>query len=263
MRKATALLTLLAWVAPAALADDGNIAREGYYPGVVTIHGNILGRSDYLVVSVTGGAFTDLGPAYADALGGADLIYDPAGTLGASIPGHYIVFVDTTDNWWGDGWDVGADEAALMAFLDTNGRLLFVGQDYIYFRGSYTGFPMNYLGVAGVIEDLAANDWILEWTGTPGGALAGQAQSVPVCFAANGFYTDLIVPDYHGLVMWSSPSQPTPVEGGSEVFARAIFSTVEFGCGDLGPVIQGIMAHLWSCSPVEDTSWGRIKGMYR
>lgn len=263
MGKVTALLALLVSVVPVTLADELNIAREGFDPGLVTTRENILGRSDYLVVSVTAGTFTDLGPAYVDALGGADLVYDPAGTLGASIPGHHIVFVNTTDNWWGDGWDVTADEAALMAFLDGNGKLLFVGQDYIYFRGYYTGFPQYYLGVAGVTQDLASNDWSLDWTGTLGGALVGQAQSVLTCFAANGFYTDEIVPAFQGLVMWSSPSQPTPVEGGSEVIGRTIFSTVEFACGELEPVIQGIMTHLWYCSPVEAASWGRIKDMYR
>ncbi len=263
MRILPAWLALLSLAVPVAFADGANIARQGYYPGVATSHENVLGRSEYLVVSVTAGVFTDLGPAYVTALGDADLIYDPSGTLGASIPGHHIVFVDTTDNWWGDGWDVSADEAALMAFLDTNGKLLFVGQDYIYFRGYYTGFPQQYLGVASVIEDLAANDTVLDWTGTPWGALEGQMQSMPACFMANGFYTDQVVPAIQGLVMWSSPSQPTPVEGGSEVFFRSIFSTVEFGCGDLGPVIQGIMTHLWYCSPVEDASWGRIKSLYR
>ncbi len=257
-------LAVLSMAVPATIADDVSIARQGYYPGVVTAHEGILGRSDYLVVSVIAGVFTDLGPAYAAALDNADLVYDPAGTLGASIPGHSLVCVDTSDNWWGDGWDVIADEAALAAFLDVSGKLIFVGQDYLYFRGDYAGFPQDYMGVSGVIGDLAANDNSLEWAGTVNGALEGQARSLVACFVANGFYTDQIVPAYQGLAMWHSPSQPTPVEGGSEVIDQAIFSTVEFGCGDLGPVVEALVTRLFTIySPVEEASWGRIKGMYR
>jgi len=263
MRKALMLLVLLSLVVPATLADK-NIAREGYVPGVVTTHENILGRSDYLVVSVTAGVFTDLGPAYVTALGGADLVYDPYGTLGSAIPGHTLVCVNTTDNWWGDGWNVAADEAALMAFLDATGKLIFVGQDYIYFRGSYTGFPQTYMGVTGVIEDLAANDASLGWTGTAGGPLAGLSEPViAACFASNGFYTDQVFPASQGIAMWSSPSQPSPVEGGS-VVTKAIFSTVEFGCGYiLGDVTAGMLCHLFGTTPTEDASWGQIKDLYR
>ena len=261
MRKALAMLVLLSLVMPAALADK-NTAREGYFPGVYTTYEDILGRSDYLVVSVIAGTFTDLGPAYATALGAADLVYDPTGTLGSAIPGHTLVLVDTSDNWWGDGWDVTADEAALMAFLDATGKLIFVGQDYIYFRGSYAGFPANYMGVASVVEDLAANDASLDWTGTAGGPLEGLWDSIAACFASNGFYTDQVYPATQGIATWSSPSQPSAVEGGS-VVTKAIFSTVEFACGDLTPVIPEMLAYLIGCSPTEDSSWGQIKGMYR
>ncbi len=261
MRKALAMLVLLSLVVPAALADK-NIAREGYVPGVYTSHEDILGRADYLVVSVTAGVFTDLGPAYVAALGNADLVYDPTGTLGSSIPGHTLVCVNTTDNWWGDGWNVSADEAALMAFLDATGKLIFVGQDYIYFRGYYTGFPMTHMGVNGVIEDLANNDASLDWTGAAGGPLAGLWDSIAACFASNGFYTDQVFPASQGVATWSSPSQPSAVEGGS-VRPNAIFSTIEFGCGDLAPVIPAMLAHLFGCSPTEDASWGQIKDLYR
>ncbi len=261
MRKALAMLVLLSLVVPAALADK-NIAREGYVPGVYTSHEDILGRSDYLVVSVIAGTFTDLGPTYVTALGTADLVYDPTGTLGSSIPGHTLVLVDTSDNWWGDGWDVTADEAALMAFLDGTGKLIFVGQDYIYFRGYYTGFPQAYMGVNGVIEDLANNDAGLDWVGTAGGPLDGLYDSIAACFASNGFYTDQVIPASQGLVTWNSPSQPSPVEGGS-VVTKAVFSTVELGCGDLTPVMPELVAYLMGTTPAEDASWGQIKGMYR
>ena len=67
----------------------------------------------------------------------------------------------TSDNWFGGPNNIDpTDEAALAAYLDTGGSLLFVGQDYMY--GAHPdmnapnpcyGFPRDYLGLAICYQD--------------------------------------------------------------------------------------------------------------
>jgi hypothetical protein len=169
------------------------------------------------VASVIEGVFTDLGPAFQAALVNAgetaDLIYDPAGVW-PDLSGYNEVLVTFSDNWWGTIWSP-TDEDVLAAYLDAGGCVFIIGQDYLYFRGTNIGFPMDYLGVCDYVDDLNFGDTQVDWTGTAGGPLDGQSGTIFACYASNSFYTDQVFPCVQGLVEWTSAQVPTPVEGGS------------------------------------------------
>jgi hypothetical protein len=263
MRKVIVLLALTALAAAPVLAES--VARNGNVAPVYTTYENDLGRGPGLVCSITEGTFTDLGPIFQVALTNAgytaDLIYDPLGVW-PPLGGYDVVAVTTNDDWWSTPGFTAADEAILAAYLDTGGLVIFEGQDYLYMRGGFFGFPQTHLGVTGANEDLAYDDVNLQWFGTLGGPLDGQSQAIMACFASNGFFTDQIFPATQGLAEWISDSNPNLVEGGS-VVSNAIFSTIAMGCGDLDTVIACDMAYLTGGTPVEDSSWGAIKGIYR
>lgn len=255
-----AVLTALASRAPASRsakdpAIDITAAPRGHAAGE--------SRASALVVSVHGDAFTNLGYYYRAALDStghaADLIYDPMGDW-PDLGGYDIVLVSFSDLWWPGYWSE-IDEAVLAAYLDDGGRLIMIGQDYLLFRGTITGFPMDYLGVCGYENDVCFGDATLDWDGTAGGPLADMGGSATYC-CTNAFYTDSITPCTQGLVLWTSPSVGTPTEGGSAEEA-AVFSSVEFACG---PGLRAVVAALKSwlgVSPVRSSTWGAIKTLYR
>lgn len=228
------LVVVMAMLAAPAIGAD--IAKgPDVVDGVVTPHQNVIGnRSDVLVVSVIAGTFTDLGPTWVGAFNGAgysaDLIYDPAGSWPA-LSGYACVMVDHSDNWWSGYW-VDADESVLASYQDGAGCVFLVGQDFLYARGGYAGWPANYLGIAGASEDANYDDsGTLEWQGTSLGPLDGLAGSLVPCFWSNPWFTDEIDPVSQGLVTWSSPLYG-PAEGGSTNSSRyGAFSSVEFACG--------------------------------
>lgn len=264
MRKVFTILALTAVMAAPVLAES--VARDGNVPPTYTTHTNTLGRGPALVCSITEAIFTDLGPSFQTACNNAgyaaDLIYDPLGAW-PSLTGYDVIVVTTNDDWWSTPGFTAADEAILAAFIDGGGKVIFEGQDYIYMRGSYMGFPNTHLGVNGANQDLNGNDPDISWVGTAGGPLAGLSSSFVACFSANLFYTDEIIPASQGLAEWTSPTYPMNSEGGS-VVTNAIFSAIAFGCdGMLDTIIAADLTYLFGTTPTEDASWGQIKGMYR
>jgi len=267
MRIALVLLAAALIVTPAIGADiaKGPNVVEGIY---TDYQDNIGNRADVLVVSVIAGTFTDLGPTW---VGGfvtagysADLIYDPYGAW-PPVAGYLCVMVDHSDNWWSGYW-IAADEAVLASYQDGGGCVFLVGQDFLYARGGYAGYPANYLGIAGALEDANYNDSSqLDWQGTTGGPIDGLAGSMVPCFdGVNPWFTDEIYPASQGLVAWASALYG-PAEGGSvNVTLKGAFSAVEFGCGPTGEVAAGIMGNLCGgIIPTQDTSWGQVKSLFR
>jgi hypothetical protein len=127
------------------------------------------------VASIIEGVFTDHGPEYVQALQEAgydpvDLIYDPSGNW-PDLSGYDLVLVDFSDNWWGTSWST-ADEDVLAGYIDGAGGCVWViGQDYLYFRGTAIGFPMDYLGVCDYADDCGWSGGTLR--GCPGGPMEG------------------------------------------------------------------------------------------
>lgn len=258
MRIALVLMACLALAGTAAAADiaKGPAFVEGEY---TDYNDNVTGRSTILVVSIIQGTFTDQGPTWAAALGGADLIYDPMGAY-PDLSGYTMMLVDTADMWW--TYDFGPDEAVWAGFVDDGNCCFVVGQDYFYSRGYYTGFPMDYLGLASVVEDVALGTSYMEWYGNPGGILDGLSDAMFACFEANGFYTDSVTPAVEGIAEWFDE---TGAGGEAGCLGNlAGFSAVEFACGAAVTDVAGrLIEFCGGVIPTEETSWGQIKNDFK
>ncbi len=271
MRRVIASLALVALAVAPVLAADIAKDPDVIYEGTFTSYSDHYGdRANALVVSVIEGVFTDLGPVYADALTSlgysVDLIYDPMGTW-PDMSGYEFVVVDHSDDWWGTGWLVDQDEAALAAYLDSGcGGLLMVGQDYLYFRGTNMGFPMDYMGVCDYIDDVNyADESMMYWDGAAGGPLEGLSDAMLPCFEANDWFTDDITPCTAGMAIWYTDVYPGAYGGGSaEQATGGSFSCVEFGCGNVvADVLDALIDFLGGGSPAEEASWSSVKAMFR
>ncbi len=269
MRFVLVLLALAVIAAPTLAADIAKL-NDVYVEGVVTNHQNNIDAENpgpALVVSIIAGTFTDLAPTYAAALGAAgetpvDLLYDPMGAW-PPVGGYHYIQVTTSDLWW-SGYFLASDESVLASYIDGGGCMTLVGQDYLYQRGFYTGFPMTHLGLGSAFEDANFGDTFIDYFGTAGGPIDGIVGSAAACFAANPYFTDDITPAVQGLVTWSSATWG-PAEGGC-VMGQAGLSTVEFGCdaANINAVVAGLLT-LCGVPPdaTEETSWGHLKGLFR
>lgn len=273
MRLALVLLGLVVLTVPALAADIAKL-DDVVVEGVYTEYQNQVDAQNpgaALVASVIAGTFTDLGPAYVTALGAAgeapvDLIYDPAGVWPA-LGGYSSVVVSLSDLWWSGYW-FASDESVLASYIDGGGCCLLVGQDYLYQRGYYTGFPMTHLGLGSVYEDANFGDTgMMDYFGTAGGPIDGHVGSMFPCFSANPWFTDDVLPAVQGLVTWMSPMWG-PAEGGC-VDGAAGLSAVEFACdtqAQLNAVAGLLIQNLCGGGPpnaTQDATWGQVKGLFR
>ncbi|MBD3236765.1 MAG: hypothetical protein GF330_08685 [Candidatus Eisenbacteria bacterium] len=267
MKNAVLWITMVTLCAGPALAADVARLPDVYVEGVPTSYENEYNRGNALVAAVIQGTFYDLGPTYQAALDAngfsTDLIYDPYGTW-PEMDDYLMVLVSTADMWWTYDW--AADDAILSAYLDGGGTCAVIGQDYLYTRIQGTsGFPTDYLGIAGATQDVNWADEEVWWDGTGGGPLDGLSGYVPACFTDNPFFTDEIDPAASGVCQWTSATVPFPLEGGAAT-PTAIFSAVEFGCQDaaeLEEIVAAMATWLDNFSPTQRSSWGRVKGQFR
>ena len=229
MKRLFVCLAVLALSAPAFAAD---IAKDEdvYIEGVPGSYTDDYNRGNALVASIIQGTFTDVGPFFQTAMDShglnTDLIYDPWGVWPA-MDDYVVACVSSADMWWSYTW--AADEAVLSSYMDAGGKVVLVGQDYIYSRLGWAGFPSNYLGVCGVVEDVNNNAMSLYVDGVAGGPMDGAHYEFGACYASNNFYTDEITPCATGLALWTSELISTPTEGGCST-PVAVFSTIGFGC---------------------------------
>jgi hypothetical protein len=297
MKRILALVVLGLLVASVAFAsNDRSRAGEGNYTPGPQGSSNVLPQGDLLICSATAGTFIELSAEYeaaALAAGAAStsVIVETESDAPFPFPSpmtaaeYEVVFLLMADNWWGpnstptipEGGFSATDEAALAAYMDTGGKLYFSGQDYIWGRGNITGFPQLYLGIAAIVEDVNFGDTNVDYTGVTGGAMEGLSGSLvmdeltPPCDGANPFYTDDITPFFDGLADFTSaPSGETGQCGTTyDVVAyKTIFTTLEFGCTDNTGQFQRDVAAIWDwlaggAVPVEDTTWGSVKEMYK
>jgi hypothetical protein len=214
---------------------------------------------------------------------GPDAPFDfPTPFTSAEYP---VLIVLGGDNWMGAGSGSPeanislTDEAAIAAYLDTGGSMLFVAQDYLLARGSAEGFPGSRLGVASYVDDVNFGDTDVAYSGVPSGALANlsgalHAETGPVigpCFLTNPFFTDHIVPVTQGLVDIVSQPSSTEAQAGTTLDAgvfRTVFSTIDFACTsettqfvrDLSAVYFWLTGDLPAVQPV---TWGKMKRIYQ
>jgi hypothetical protein len=241
--------------------------------------------------------FADLTPTYSAAFtqAGATSISTCAvevrgGTVNfpsGLTPWNYpVVVVLTSENWFdssgGSGYNIDpTDEAMLGGYLDLGGRLLFVGQDYMW--GSHpemdgpgapcSGFPREYLGLDICHQDAtesAGGDPLATITGSSGWLFDGESFSLDATtvFLANDFFGDCADPTatagyafsydeaaQDGVVIWNATRGFKTVWAGIELAAASQT--------DFHHMIDVIYDWLLADSPVEDRTWGRIKAIYR
>ena len=259
MRTRSVLVLLLLSVALSARAGD--VAKNprvhvesAARPGV-----NITGRNPLAVVALYEGVFADLSAYYLSGVAaagyGADLFSNPG--AGEDYSGYDLLIVTTADNWWGGAF--AAQAALFAAYMDGGGKVVIVGQDWL-FGIDDDQFAIDYLGMSSRDDDLNPDDpGDLNWSGTPGGPLEGQSETLSPCFVVNHWYTDRIVPASQGLVTWSSPASTEPSEGGC-IGENGLLSTVEFGCGS-----QSVVGDLIEWQLTTDTEAGTfssVKALY-
>jgi hypothetical protein len=250
------------------------------------------GPADVFIASSTnGGTFTNLAPNYATAFTAAGAASVTQITDGALAPFTFpvpftstqfgTIAILTNENWWGSA-STGqaeancslADEAKISAYMDTGGHMLFSGQDYLFARGNGSGFPQIYLGISSYVDDVNFDDTSLNFTGVPGGAIAGLAGSMTIngapCWStANNFYTDGITPFGLGLVNWNSTPSGTSGQGGTTWDTgafRTVFTGVEFACGSTAQ-FNADVASIYnflrgSSTSVDPSTWGQVKTLY-
>jgi hypothetical protein len=259
MKRVIAALALILIAVPAFAADiakDPAVVSEG----VQTNYADIILRGDAAVASLNQTTFTDLSGYYAAGLTAAgftpDVLYDPAG--GTDYSAYLIVFADASDNWWSTSpW--AAWHADFGAYMAAGGKMVCIGQDWIYGAAGY-GFQQTYLGLSGVVEDINYNDTSsMSWTGTNPGPLAGFSGSMVPCFSANPWFTDQIIPASQGVATWSTAAYPGPYQGGCASMMGA-FSVIEFGCGTVDAV--GPLAGWFVTTATEETSVSAVKALY-
>jgi hypothetical protein len=251
----------------------------------------------FIASSTNGGVFTDLGvyygPAFVAAGAASFTAIQDAADAPFVFPGPFTaaqygaLCVLTNENWWGAA-STGApqanvsttDEAAIGAYLDTGGTMLFSGQDYLYGRGNGAGFPATRLGVAGYIDDINFDDNNIAWGGVPLSPLDGlfgilnAAHTTPPCWAAtaNLFYNDDVTPSQLGIIDYASFPSGAVGQSGSTYAAgnyRVVFTTVDLACttnqqSEFYPAVAAIYNYLvGGATPVEPSSWGALKNRYK
>jgi hypothetical protein len=250
----------------------------------------------FIASSTNGGVFTDLSPYYGSAFVAAGAASTTAIQDAADSPFVFPVpftaaqygtlCVLSNENWWGPAGN-GApqanvsltDEAAIAAYLDTGGTMLFSGQDYLYGRGNGGGFPATRLGVASYIDDINFNDDNIAWGGVAGSPLDGlfgtlnAVHETPPCWATqNLFYSDDVTPSQLGIIDYASFPSGAVGQAGSTYAAgnyRVVFTTVDLACttnqqGEFYPAVAAIYNYLvGGATPVEPSSWGALKNRYK
>ena len=155
-----------------ALSTDSRMGHPDQIVSEFEFDANMLVEAEVLICLDTDAnpGFADLTPLYAAAFAtaGASPIATCAvevsgGTInfppGLTVNNYPIVVVLTSENWWSAPQNIDpVDEDALVAYLETGGNLLLVGQDYMYgahpTMGVTIGFPYDYLGLAFCYQDI-------------------------------------------------------------------------------------------------------------
>jgi hypothetical protein len=234
--------------------------------------------------------FADLSILYADAFvaaGATDIAFCGVEVSAGSInfppdvtaDNYPVVVVLTSENWWTTPQNIDpADELVLASYLDTGGNLLLVGQDYMY--GAHPdmnspapcyGFPYDYLGLAVCYQDVIWAPATANVSGSVGWLFQGDSfflDSATV-FLSNPFFPDCADPTptagyalhyddmpQDGIMIYNDPGEFKTVWAGIEISAAVPQA-------DFFYMIDTIYDWFVGTTPVEEATWGEIKGIFR
>lgn len=185
-----------------------------------------------------------------------------------------IVVVLTGENWWSAPQSIDpADEAVLASYLDSGGNLLIVGQDYMYgahpAMGVCSGFPRDYLGLSQCYQDVLWGPNTANITGSAGSIFEGVSAALDSAnvFISNPFFPDCANPTataHYGFYL-DEAAQDGAVIYNETITFRTVWSGIELAGapqGAFNDIVKKIYDWFVGTTPVEDTSWGRIKSLY-
>lgn len=185
-----------------------------------------------------------------------------------------IVVVLTSENWWSAPQNIDpADEAVLAGYLDSGGNLLIVGQDYMYgahpTMGACTGFPRDYLGLDVCYQDVIYGPNTANITGSAGSIFEGESATLDSAnvFISNPFFPDCAdpLPTAHCGFYLDEATQDGVVIYNETITFRTVWSGIELSAASpevFDRIIEKIYDWFVGATPVEDSSWSRIKSMY-
>jgi hypothetical protein len=265
MKKLLILTALL--IAVPAMADDIAKLPEVFVDGQYTPGENTMINGSVLIVTITGGTFTDHSADYAAALalGGyaADIAMDPQMTGWPDISGYKLVIVISNDCWWDESltdWGA-ADEAILAGYA---GPLVIVGQDYAYMTGPSAWF-LGRFNVLSIFQDVNFGSvGMMTLDGRPGGPFEGKDwAAASCCWDVNCWFTDDVTAGDAQTTDWID-TEGYSGHGGAAV-ADGIYSANAFECwlDMLEYTVNDIIAWLKGGTAIEDASWSQLKDLYR
>ncbi|MBN2565013.1 MAG: hypothetical protein JXB46_04825 [Candidatus Eisenbacteria bacterium] len=196
----------------------------------------------------------------------------PPNLTAANYP---VVVVLTSENWWSTPQNIDpVDEATLASYLDTGGNLLMVGQDYMYgahpTMGTCSGFPRDYLGLDYCYQDVEYGVNTANISGSVGWIFEGESALLESTglFLSNPFFPDCAdpMPTAGYAFRYDDAGQDgIAVYNETEIF-RTVWSGVELAGAEssvFDDMIQRIYQWFVGTTPVERSSWARIKSMYQ
>ena len=193
-----------------------------------------------------------------------------------TVDNYPLVVVLTSENWWASPQNIDpADEAVLASYLDSGGNLLFVGQDYMYgahpTMGVCSGFPRDYLGMDVCYQEVVygpntatvsgSSEWIFD-----GETVVLDSANV---FLNNPFFPDCADPVAetagYGLYYDEAGQDGVLIYNETEVF-KTVWAGIELAgasTDDFDMMMELLYGWFLGITPVEETSWGHIKALYR
>jgi hypothetical protein len=263
MKKLLVLAALL--IAVPAVADDIARLPDVTIEGVVNPGENEFLNGTILIATITAdGVFTDHSADYQAAFAAngmtADIVFDPGVYGWPDVGGYKMIVVLGNDCWWSGYWGA-ADEAILDAYP---GPIVIVGQDYAYQYGP-SAWLLARFDIVNIIQDInfgTAADMVLD--GRPGGPFEGKDYpQAPCCWSANCWFTDDVTPGTYMTTDWQDLDGFSG-HGGAAV-DDGIFSTNAFECWTamMEYTVADFIAWLKGETPVEESSWSKVKDFYR
>jgi hypothetical protein len=190
-----------------------------------------------------------------------------------------LVVVLTSENWWASPSGIDpADEAVLANYLDSGGNLLLVGQDYMY--GTHptmnsptpcSGFPRDYLGLDVCYQEVIYAPLTANVSGSTGWIFDGETFFLDseTVFINNPLFPDCAdpVPGNAGAGLYydDAAQDGILIYHETEVF-KTVWTAAELSAapvGDFNAMIELLYDWFLGITPVEETSWGQIKSLYR
>ncbi len=288
--RALLTVTIVLFVCASALASGSRLG----YPDIVTqkeAPGPLqIPVADVLIcvdIDANWSVFADPTPKYAAAFtaAGASVIATCAvETSGGSIDfpetvtadNYPVVVVLTSENWWSVPQNIDpVDEQVLADYLDSGGNLLLVGQDYMYgshpTMGTCSGFPRDYLGMSYCQQEVVWAPSTATVSGSEGWIFAGESV---VLDSANVFMNNPFFPDCadpvaetagYGLYYDDAGRDGILIYNETDMF-KTVWAGIELAGAnteDFDNMISLLYDWFLGITPVEETSWGHIKSMYR